>query len=50
MIEPQDIGGFKRTESSPDKLEALYQQGIDCAEARMEQLRAYLEAPLGGTV
>lgn len=50
VIEPQDIGGFKRTESSPDKLEALYQQGINCAEARMEQLRAYLEAPLGGTV
>jgi predicted patatin/cPLA2 family phospholipase len=48
IIEPRNVGGFKRTESSPDKLEALYQQGVDCAEARMEQLREYLERPAEG--
>lgn len=42
IIEPVDTKGFSRTEKDREKIRALYQQGVDVAEGRMDALREWL--------
>ena len=50
VIEPQDIGGFKRLSPVLISWRRFISRGSTVRKPGMEQLRAYLEAPLGGTV
>ena len=42
IIEPDEIGKFKRTEKDPQKLNEIYRQGAKIASSRLEQIRNYL--------
>lgn len=42
VIAPDDTHNFKRTETSPDALRKLYDQGARCAERALPTLREYL--------
>lgn len=44
VIAPEDTLDVGRTESNPERLTALYQQGMRIAKERMEALHAYLSA------
>jgi predicted patatin/cPLA2 family phospholipase len=43
IIAPDSIGGIKRTESDPEIIEALYNQGLKHFKAILPELKKYLE-------
>ena len=42
VFRPDDTSGIGRTESDPEVLKGLYMKGMECARARMPELREYL--------
>ena len=42
IIEPSFTGRFKRTEKDPEKIAELYQQGVQIAQQKIEEIKKYL--------
>lgn len=43
LFEPTDTSGFSRTERSPEKLKAMYDDGYNTAKKLMKQLKEFLD-------
>ncbi len=41
IILPEVMQGIKRTENDVEKLDAIYQHGIDCTNRQMDRLKEY---------
>lgn len=42
LLAPHDTKGFSRIEHDVEKIKALYRDGLDCATAALDDIRAYL--------
>ena len=43
VLSPEDTKNWSRTESAPEKVQAMYDEGIRCVEKRREEILAFLK-------